>query len=287
MIDINKLRFKPVRADGDRIFSKLMDRIQQADLVPLIKGVAPFWKYAAIAASLALLIVSSLWMDVMFRSKSIPFIEVAAVPGAKTKIILPDSSVVWLNSNAFIRYPQEFTSEERKVEMYGEAMFIVEKDEHKPFIVSAEGLQIRVLGTRFNLHADKEGSFVETTLLNGSVALFKEGNLTDQPDAVLSPNEQAIFNRLSGNLDVDTVQADSYFSWVDGKFRFKENTIQEIMRTLERAFDVKIHIENEQMKQKRLTGNFVEQETLDEILSVLQITAHYSIARKKGEIYIK
>ncbi len=285
--DIDHWKFKPVKTNGDRIFSKVMDRIHEAELVPLVKGVAPYWKYCAIAASLSLLIISSFWLDRMFRSDPIPYIEIAAVPGAKTKITLPDSSIVWLNSNAFIRYPQEFNSEERKVEMSGEAMFIVEKDVNRPFIVSAEGVRIKVLGTSFNLHAEKDDSFVETTLLKGSVALFMEGNVTNKPDVILKPNQQAIVDKLSGRFEVETVLADSYCAWVDGRFQFKENTLEEIMRMLERAFDVKIHIENEKMKQTRLTGNFVEQETLDEILAVLQITAHYTIAKKRGEIYIK
>ena len=83
------------------------------------------------------------------------------------------------------------------------------------------------------------------------------------------------------------MHADSYQSWVSGIFIFEENTVEEIMCSLERAFNVKIHLENDKLKQVRLTAQFKERETLDEILSILQISAHYSYTKKKGEIYIK
>ncbi|WP_158712876.1 FecR family protein [Parabacteroides pacaensis] len=212
--------------------------------------------------------------------------EMTAVPGSKVKVILPDSSTVWLNSNAKIRYPRRFSPDSRTVEFTGEAFFQVKKNAKAPFIVDAEGLKIQVVGTEFNVYAQPESQIIETTLLSGSVALFGTKNDTQKPEIILSPNQQALYNKKNGHIDIQHVRAATYACWINGLFIFEKNTLEEIMISLERAFNVKIHIEHDALKDQRLTARFVHQETLDEILSVLQTSAHYKYKKVKGEIYI-
>ena len=249
-------------------------------------SVSPVWKYISIAATIALMIVSSVLTLQTKEVNPLAYIEVSAISGSKTKIVLPDSSVVWLNSNATIRYPREFTSDSRNVALNGEALFEVKKNPQKPFIVNMDGMNIRVLGTVFNVLAESGSDIIETTLLEGSVALFSNKDKSDKAMQVLSPNQQALYYKHSGTVQVQQVQAQSYASWVSGQFYFKRNTLQEIALTLERAFSTKIHISSETLKSKRLTGQFTNQETLDEILSILQISARYKYQKEKGEIYI-
>lgn len=249
-------------------------------------SVSPVWKYISIAATIALVIVSSV---LTLQTKEVSpsnYIEVSAISGSKTKIVLPDSSVVWLNSNATIRYPREFTSGSRNVTLNGEALFEVKRNPQKPFIVNMDGMNIQVLGTVFNVLAESGSDIIETTLLEGSVALFSNKDKSDKAMQILSPNQQALFYKHSGIVQVQQVQAKSYASWVSGQFHFKRNTLQEIAFILERAFSTKIHISSETLKSKRLTGQFTNQETLDEILSILQISARYKFQKEKGEIYI-
>ena len=127
---------------------------------------------------------------------------------------------------------------------------------------------------------------METTLLDGSIALFISQNHTAVADIVLSPNQQALYNKKNGHIDVLNVCASSYASWTNGNFIFEKNTLQEIASSLERAFNVKIHIQDEELLKERLTARFTHQETLNEILSVLQISAQYKYKKEKGEIYI-
>lgn len=249
-------------------------------------SVSPVWKYISIAATIALVIVSSVLTLQTKEVSPLNYIEVSAISGSKTKIVLPDSSVVWLNSNAIIRYPREFTSDSRNVALNGEALFEVKKNPQKPFIVNMDGMNIQVLGTVFNVLAESGSDIIETTLLEGSVALFSNKDKSDKAMQILSPNQQALFYKHSGIVQVQQVQAKSYASWVSGQFHFKRNTLQEIALTLERAFSTKIHISSETLKSKRLTGQFTNQETLDEILSILQISARYKFQKEKGEIYI-
>ncbi|WP_455593248.1 FecR family protein [Bacteroides sp.] len=249
-------------------------------------AVSPVWKYVSIAATIALLIVSSFFTFKATESSPLAYIEVSAIPGSKTKVMLPDSSVVWLNSNANLRYPREFKGDSRNVTLLGEALFEVKKNPQKPFIVNMDGMNIKVLGTIFNVLADSDSDVIETTLLEGSVALFNNKSQTGKAIQILSPNQQALFYKTTGQVKVQHVQASSYASWVSGQFYFQRNTLQEIVTTLGRAYNVKIHLNSEVLKNKLLTGQFTNKETLDEILSILQVSARFKYKKEKGEIYI-
>ncbi|GHU83220.1 hypothetical protein FACS189415_5090 [Bacteroidia bacterium] len=283
---INRIRFIPLKTDAGAVYEKLWNRIMYE--TSLVFGVSRIWKYISIAASIALMLVSSLFIyssldrDIM----EIAYLEVSTMPGSKTRIELPDSSIVWLNSKSKIRYPQKFANENRIVEFDGEALFEVKKDVLKPFIVIVDGMSVKVLGTQFNILADADSDIVETTLLEGSVALYASDCPSNTPEKILNPNQQAIFNKKSRHLDIYNVRGYMYSSWVDGIFIFEKNTLQEIVNVLQRAFDTKIHLDGEELRNQRLTAQFTHQETLDEILSILQISARYTYKKEKGEIYM-
>lgn len=279
-----RICFKPVVTDPDAVYAKIWHRINYEKVITI--GVSPVWKYFSVAVSVALLIVSSLFLLIPDEKTAVAYLEVKAVAGGKTCLVLPDSSVVWLNGKAEIRYPQQFTAHSREVELSGEAFFNVKKDMNKPFIVNIDGMRVQVLGTAFNIHTSLDSDVIETTLQEGRVAIFSSGNNTSVADQILKPNEQALFNRKNGELTVCPVHTHLYTSWVDGVFHFENNTLQEIFNTLERAFDTQIHIESEGLKKKRFTAQFTNQETLDEILSVLRISAKYKYKKMKGEVYI-
>ncbi|MCD7977627.1 MAG: DUF4974 domain-containing protein [Tannerellaceae bacterium] len=213
--------------------------------------------------------------------------EVVAVPGTKTRLVLPDSSIVWLNGSATIRYPQVFTGNERAVEFMGEGLFEVTENREQPFVVNVEGMRIQVLGTLFNVWADADSDYVETTLLDGSVALFLGKNHTSVADHILGINQQAVFNRKSQLLEVKDVSAQTYSSWVTHQFHFEDQTMEEIAHLLERAFGVKIYIQSDTIRNMRLNARFTQQESVEEILSILQIPAHYTYQKKQGAFYIR
>lgn len=279
-----RIQFEPVQTDAEVVYGKIRQRILNDKIISF--GISPAWKYVSIAASIALLLVSSVLVSGYIKPQKITYVEVAAIPGTKVKVTLPDSSTVWLNSNAKIRYPQTFSSDNRIVEFKGEGLFKVKHNARQPFIVDADGLKIKVLGTEFNVYTNTDRQIVETTLLNGSVALFSSENQTKVADITLSPNQQALYDKKNGHINMNQVQAMSYTSWVSGLFIFEKNTLEEIATSLERAFDVKIHIKDEKLKKEQLTARFVHQETLDEILSILQVSARYKYIKVKGEIFI-
>lgn len=275
-------RFTKVDSDADAVFNRIQNKIQREQTQFNI-GVSYKWKYTAIAASVLLVLLSTLYASTFFENKLIPNIEVMAVAGSKTRVVLPDETVVWLNGNSSINYPQGFSSDERLVSVSGEAFFEVSKNKTKPFIVQFNQMDIKVLGTEFNVLADPYSNLIETTLLNGSVAICNTSNHKEQ---ILKPNQQALFNKKSQRVEILDVEAASYASWVNGHFDFKGIMLTEIVRQLGRAYCVKIHIQKESLKSIRLQGRFTDKQTLDEILSILQTSANYNFKRIKGDIYI-
>lgn len=288
----DRLRFKPVQTDAEAVYQALQARIRADRPSPAGRPARPqrvsiAWKYISFAASFGLLIALSV-MAYLYDEKdaAVSLVRVTAMPGSRTQVFLPDGTQVWLNEEASVCYPQTFSGAERVVECSGEAVFDVQKDGQHPFVVRMQGMQVKVLGTLFNIYNDPVSGQIETTLLEGQVALFKEGNTTDRPDLILHPDQQAVFNKKNGEIICRAVRAPLYTAWRDRSFTFEENTLEEIMQTLERAFRIKIHIQGQLLKNKRLTASFTHRESLDEILSVLQISARYHYKNEKGIVYI-
>lgn len=283
---IRSFRFTPLKSDPDATYRKVWHKIAHE---PVVRNRdAQVWKYLSIAAIVTLLIACTLFF--YYQTPEHPqtaWLEVTAVPGAKTRLELSDSSVIVLNSHATIRYPQLFSGDTRTVHFSGEAMFNIKSDKKKPFVVSINSMEIKVLGTQFNVVARSDSETVEMTLLEGSIGVFTENNRTSVPDLILKPDQQAVYHKESGKLAVKDVNAAFYASWVSGDFIFRNNTLEEIMQILGRAFDTTIHIEGEALKAKKMQAQFIHQESLDEILSILQISARYTYKKEKGEIYIK
>lgn len=279
------IHFKSLPFDEKQMFDRLTDRVKQPVVISYAGKGNPAWKYLSIAASIALLLVTSILLTDKEPEQALAYYETTAVPDAKTKITLPDSSIVWLNANACLRYPREFSQQIRQVEIKGEAFFEVRKDEKRPFIVQTDGVGIKVLGTTFNVDAEPDKTLI--TLLSGKIGLYKSTNQSQTADRILQPGEQAVYFKSDNNLNILTIRPENTISWVTGIFEFKDNSLEDIMQELQRAFHVKIHIENENLKGQTFNANFTEKETLEEILSVLQISARYKIEKKKGEIFLK
>ncbi|RHR37486.1 DUF4974 domain-containing protein [Parabacteroides sp. AF18-52] len=280
-----RIHFKSLPFDEKQMFDRLADRVKRPVVISYADRGNSAWKYLSIAASIALLVVTSIFLIDKEPKRALVYYETTAVPDAKTKITLPDSSVVWLNANACLRYPREFSQQIRQVEIKGEAFFEVRKDEKRPFIVQTDGVGIKVLGTTFNVDAEPDKT--QITLLTGKIGLYKSTNQSQTADRILQPGEQAVYFKSDNDLKISTIRPENTISWVTGIFEFKDNSLEDIMQELQRAFHVKIHIENENLKGQTFNANFTEKETLEEILSVLQISARYKIEKKKGEIFLK
>lgn len=281
---VKRIRFRPVSVDSDAAYDRLWKRIVNAE-TPI--GVSSVWKYVSIAASVLLLCVSSVVLKNNTGKRPLSYMEVTSMAGSKTQVLLPDSTIVWLNGDSWIRYPESFDDEGRRVELIGEAFFQVSKDKERPFSVNLDGMRIEVLGTEFNVFAKKQVDIIETTLVEGSVALFSAGNETLVPDRILNPNDQAIYTKRDDKIEVHQVRSSLSTSWVTGNFFFDKVTFGDLLQVLERSFHVEFHLKNERLKRTYLTAQFTHQESLDDILSILQISLQYTYIIKDKTVYIK
>lgn len=156
--------------------------------------------------------------------------------GRQFQLVLPDGSKVWLNAASSIRYPTVFTGKERKVEITGEAYFEVAKNKTLPFRVQVnDGTEIEVLGTHFNINSYTNEETINTTLLEGSVQVRnKEGKI------ILKPGQQAKVAGTEKIKILDEVDIEKVMAWKNGVFNFNDASLQEVMRQLERWYDIEV-----------------------------------------------
>ena len=249
-----------------------------------------YWAAAALVFAIGLFAIGTLFnrKDKKALAAISEINEVSTRQGSKSKIQLPDGSVVWLNAGSKLTYNKEFGQQIREVTLSGEGYFDVMKNKEKPFIIHTSNINIKVLGTAFNVKAYPEDKQTETSLIRGSI----EVTIKNRPDdkIILSPNEKLIVeNELFSKKEAkksDSKYAPPAFSldklkyrpldsavvetqWVDNKLVFQDESFGELAIRMERWYDVKIEITDPQLEQKRMTGNF-EKETIDQAIDALK-----------------
>lgn len=236
--------------------------------------------------------------------------EITTKDGSKTNIVLPDGTKVWVNAGSKLTYDNNYGSKLREVSLLGEAFFDVVKNPEKPFIIHTSKMDIRVVGTAFNVRCYPNEKKTETSLIRGRI----EVTLKDRPNEkiYLNPNEKLtllndhllppdasrnprkvnhaselvvplvsighITHTLTDSAIVET-------SWVENKLEFRSETFEEVASKMERWYGVKIDIEDDHLKQEHLTGSF-ETETVDQALSALQYTTKFKFSINKNLISI-
>ena len=239
--------------------------------------------------------------------------EVMARAGARTSLLLPDGTRVWLNSNSKLRYNKEFNSGNREVGLEGEAYFEVTKNAELPFIVHAATLDIQVLGTSFTVKSYPQDPTVEATLLKGAIEIRRKGSV-NTARVILKPNEKLVFDKFPGidsaglpsdvagedhhhditGMAVDHIRTDLPDSekvetaWMYNRLVFDGENFQELAAQMERWFDVSIFVRDEQLDKYHFSGVFTT-ETVEEALKDLQLTADftYKINGKEIDLYAK
>ncbi|KZS42260.1 hypothetical protein AWE51_02125 [Aquimarina aggregata] len=202
--------------------------------------------------------------------------------GFKT-VILPDGSTIVLNANSSISYPKEFTDSLRKVTLIGEAFFDIKRNINKPFIVEAENLKIKVLGTSFNVKSYPKDEKIETTLVTGKVEVHKQ-NIEQNP-IVLEPSERAVFDKKKSNIKVDKVDSNRIVAWQDGKLIFDNTPLKQVVLDLNRKYDVEFVIQSDSLLQYKYTGEFDNLE-LEEVLELLKISSPINYKYEENKIML-
>ncbi|MEZ4811116.1 MAG: DUF4974 domain-containing protein [Allomuricauda sp.] len=214
--------------------------------------------------------------------------ELTVPLGKRFELILSDGTQVSLNSGTHMRYPIAFSKKGRRdVTITGEAYFKVEKDSTRPFVVSfQDNLNIEVLGTQFNVSTYAEGVDVETVLVEGSVAIYENG----QPEGkqFLTPGHKAEWHKENGNISISPANIRLYTGWLTGELIFRNAGLESIVPKLERAYDVTIHCNLQEFADKRYDASFqVDLENIEEVMHHLSRVAPIDYNIQGKEIFIK
>lgn len=265
-----------VQYDSERAFSLFKQRVgEDTDRLYLLKKNTrsfSFRKWTAYAAVLVSFLVLSYFTYGYFQLKAesgqVALVSEIVVPnGSKTQLTLQDGSKVWLNAGSTIQYDSNYGKEFRLLKLTGEAYLEVVGNEQCPFIVDAGDVKVKVLGTRFNVNAYADNEEIKVALLQGAIEM-KAGN---SPALQLKPKDVASFNTVSKeiNLYQNSHYSGNAIDWINSRLIFNGESFEQIIHTLERSFNVKINIRKESVKKRRFIGDFVNNETIEQIFNVM------------------
>ena len=202
--------------------------------------------------------------------------------GGEYHFTLADGTRVWVNSASEVRFPNCFSGERREIYVKGEVYLEVARDEKHPFIVYTGENEVRVLGTRFNLTAYPDEQKVITTLVEGSVE-FRN----DQSSVRLKPGEQSVLNRDTNKLEKQKVDVSIYTSWVSGTYEYERSPLSDITRQLSRWYDVQFIYESTEFSNHPFTGVVKRDQSLEEVLSIIEKTTNIRFKISGRTIIIK
>ncbi|CAH8281466.1 FecR family protein [Mariniflexile fucanivorans] len=191
--------------------------------------------------------------------------------GKKSSITLSDGTIVHINAGSRLIYPATFMGSKREVFLYGEGFFEVSHNKKKPFIVKTNNQSIEVLGTKFNVSAYPSDKIVETVLAEGSVKLKPNEFSFFQDDYILKPNQKANYNIGSKEVSVSQVNASKYVSWYLGYLNFETSELKQLVKRVERYYNIKIDIQNknDDAISKTITGKLLLKDNVETVLKVL------------------
>ena len=207
--------------------------------------------------------------------------------GGKYQVRLPDGSKVWLNSASTLSYPTAFTGKERIVKLKGEAYFEIAPNKSAPFRVESDNQIVEVLGTHFNVNSYENEDFTKTTLIEGSVKVIlnTKSNISGKT-RLLKPGEQSSINSSKSDIKIENVDTEKAIAWKNGYFKFKNTPIQEIMREVERWYDVELIYEGN-MPTDEFTGFVSNDVNISAVLKILEQSGGVKFTVKGKKLKVK
>ena len=201
-------------------------------------------------------------------TKEIGYNTINVPYGGTYTVELCDGTKVYLNSGTTLEFPSRFDGKVRSVILKGEAYFDVARNVSKPFVVEVDEMKVKVLGTSFNVKSYVDEPGVYTTLVEGSVAILRDG----QPEKKLKPGEQAYYNKGVGTLSIAEVDVNEFTSWKDGLFYFKDIALEEILRIVSRWYDLEVFYMNQGAKSVIYSGKLPMYSSVEDVLRKFEIS---------------
>lgn len=219
------------------------------------------------AAAIVGVIVLAAGLAYWFRNKAEELVVASAAHGQVREMLLPDGTKVWLNQSSVLKYPRAFEGKERHVYLDGEAYFEVARNHEKPFTVKSQAMDVRVLGTSFNIKCRPDNSFAETTLVEGEVEVKDK---SDKGRITLLPGQKAVLNRVTGRMQVKQVDPKMEIVWHNDLIPFEKSSIFQIAAALERFYGVKIILSPDVDSTNTYSGVLKKKDNIESVLNSLR-----------------
>lgn len=246
-----------------------------------------FLRVAAIIIFVLSTSISTYYIYTEYNSKNNVLSYETIVPhGSQSKIILPDGTIAWLNSGSTLKYNNSYGNENRTVQLTGEGYFEVKKNPQKPFLVYANNIKVKVLGTVFNVRSYNDETIVEVNLIEGKVDV----SLLDKDDdrkITLTPNHKIIYNKETKAMQTYFADASKSDQWKTGKLCFVDASLEQIATDLERKYDVQIIIESDQIKKELFSGSLDMNQPLNKILEYIDVDNKFEMIYTGKRVIIK
>jgi ferric-dicitrate binding protein FerR (iron transport regulator) len=207
--------------------------------------------------------------------------------GQKSQIILPDGTRIWINSDTKVKYPGNFEKKQRDIYLEGEAFFDVAKETGRPFVVHTSGINVKVLGTKFNVKAYPNENQIETSLFEGKINLTADDSKSsDRILKEVNPGEAFVYSKESHKLASKSFQKEEIDGWKNNRLIFKDDTFNNLVRKVERWYDVKILYDEKLFDDRHLTVELYEGERLERLLEIVGMTLSVNYQYDKGKIIL-
>ena len=271
--------------DKNKAFDRFKQRIASSSPAPV--SIRPLlWKQIIRAAAIILILLlpfAAYRKGKETIKQTFADMTVEAPMGARTKLYLPDGTLVWLNAGSKITYSQGFGVDDRRLSLEGEGYFEVTHNEKVPFEIKTHEVGLKVLGTKFNFKNYPDDEEVTVNLMEGKVALHNE--LRSMPELYLEPSEKMTLNKRTGEMKKARTNVANSNIWTKDELFFDEELLEDIAKKLMRSYDVKIEIADS-LRNRRFYGSFkIMGNTIDEVLETIASTNRMKY-RYENEKYI-
>lgn len=273
----------------ETVYHQILDRQRYHLPKPTFSFTRILKAYQKVAAILLIPVIGlGLWYFVSQSSQSTEqFAEAIAPRGQKSQVVLPDGTRVWLNSATSIKYPTNFNNHQRDVYLEGEAFFEVRRNVLKPFVVHTTGLSVKVLGTKFNVKAYHDEDRIETALFEGKIDLLINTLSSSRPIVKeVNPGQSFSYSKTEEKLIPSRFPREEIDGWKKNQLIFKDDTFSNLVKKLERWYDVEVVYDEKLFNDRHLTVELYEGERLDMLMKVIGLALSVNYQYEKGKIIL-
>ena len=203
--------------------------------------------------------------------------------GQQQNIVLNDGTTVTLNSGSCLIFPSSFTGKIRKVTLIGEGFFHVHKDASHPFIVNTKQIDVKVLGTTFDLSAYKDENVVSAVLVEGSVSVIQK---YDDKSSVISPGEGCFYSVNNKKAEIKKVDVSMYTSWKDGVYLFQKESLVDVIKKIKKYYNVNIKTKGIKLSETKISGKLIITGKVEEAIGYISKTVECKVEKNKNGDYI-